>query len=229
MLYSYKVERLKISAYKKDTRTDSPEEFEFPINPETITNNYKNKFGRSRGINTSGRTSLYALSAPEEMSLQLTFDSTLSYKYIIGKSAGSSLTVVKQVDNFINACHFMDGDIHQPRFLLLEWGELSFKCRLKSVKVNYTHFNAKGEALRAKLDTVFVADMTESERIRLENKKSPDITHQKLVLQGQTITGISKDIYGDASYYLDVATANQLDHFRQLQPGKKLQFSPINK
>lgn len=224
-----KVEKLKISAFKKAKRKGSSEDFEFLINPGTINSKHENRFSRSKGINTSGRSAPYAFSSSDEMALELTIDNTFKKDKLPGLLLKSADPVKEQVDDFLAHCFYMDGDIHEPRFLLLEWGKFAFECRLKSVEVGYSHFNAKGEPLRAKLKTVFVADMPTVKRIRLENKKSPDITHKKIVVQGDTLTGLCKDIYGDASHYLMVAQFNKLDHFRNLHPGTQLQFPPLEK
>jgi nucleoid-associated protein YgaU len=133
------------------------------------------------------------------------------------------------VDDFLKSCFYMDGDIHEPRFLLVTWSKFNFECRLRSVSVSYSKFNEQGVALRANLDTVFVADMPDAKRIKLENKRSPDITHTRTVLEGQTLTGLTKEVYGDAAHFLMVAQANELDHFRRLKPGTQLHFPPLEK
>lgn len=220
-------ESLKVHAFLKDTRQGSCKTFKFEINPDTINTSHKNKFSHLKGINTSGRNADYAYSHSDEMSLQLTLDDTLSTVFI-GKELGSTTNgITAEVEDFLESCFYIDGDIHRPRFLRLEWGQISFDCRLKSINVSYTLFNADGNPLRAILDTVFVSDMADSKRVRLEDLRSPDVTHNRLILQGQTLTNLTKEIYGDASNYLTVAQANELDHFRRLKPGTNVQFPPL--
>ena len=40
---------------------------------------------------------------------------------------------------------------------------------------------------------------------------------------------MSKKIYGDSKYYLEVARVNQLTNFRKLTPGQELLFPPLEK
>ena len=60
-------------------------------------------------------------------------------------------------------------------------------------------------------------------------KNRPDLTHIRVVKEGDTLPSMANDIYGDFSYYLEVAKANNLQDFRNLIPGQKLYFPPFDK
>jgi nucleoid-associated protein YgaU len=199
------------------------------IDPDTVNTRHENRFTHSKGINTSGRKADYAFSSSDELTLQLTLDNTLSTEFLPASPFASGDTIKDTVDEFLKYCFYMDGDIHEPRYLLVEWGKFNFECRLKSISVSYSKFDDQGTALRANFATVFVADMPDAKRIKLENKKSPDITHSRIVLEGQTLTGLTREVYGDAAHFLTVARANRLDHFRELKPGSRLHFPPLDK
>jgi nucleoid-associated protein YgaU len=47
------------------------------------------------------------------------------------------------------------------------------------------------------------------------------------VKAGDTLPMLCYQIYKDSSYYLAVARLNQLQNFRQLQPGQLLRFPPL--
>jgi Uncharacterized protein containing LysM domain len=123
----------------------------------------------------------------------------------------------------------MDGDTHQPRYLKLTWGDLIFKCRLASVVINYSLFDNSGIPLRAELDTEFTGDIETSERLKKENKSSPDLTHSRMVKVGDQLPLMCEAIYGSANYYLKVAKINGLRNFRDLKPGQELFFPPLEK
>lgn len=229
MLQSPKIERLKVMAFKNPNRKGLSKTFEFLIDPDTVNTRHENKFSRSRGINTSGRKASYAFSSSDEMTLQLTLDDTLSTEFLPAMPFVSNDPIKDRVEDFLKYCFYMDGDIHEPGYLLVTWGKFNFECRLKSISVSYSKFNEQGTALRANLDTLFIADMPDAKRIKLENKKSPDITHTRTVLEGQTLTGLTKEVYGDSAHFLLVAKANGLNHFRKLKPGSQLHFPPLEK
>lgn len=229
MLQSPKIERLKVIAFKSPARKGASKTFEFLIDPDTINTHHENRFNYAKGFNTSGRKADYAFSRSDEMTLKLTLDNTLTTEYLPASPFSSGAAVKETVDEFLKYCFYMDGDIHEPGYLLVEWGKFNFECRLKSISVSYSKFDDQGTALRANFDTVFVADMPDAKRIKLENKKSPDITHSRTVLEGQTLTGLTKEVYGDSAHFLTVAKANGLNHFRELKPGSRLHFPPLEK
>ncbi len=121
----------------------------------------------------------------------------------------------------------MNGKIHEPNYLVGEWGELIFSCRLGTVDINYTSFDRDGTALRAELEASLIADQAVKKRMAIENKSSPDLTHSRIVKSGDTLPLLSKEIYGDSSYYLRVAQVNNLDNFRDLQAGQEIFFPPL--
>jgi nucleoid-associated protein YgaU len=126
----------------------------------------------------------------------------------------------------------MDGTIHEPKFLKIQWGEgalKDFDCRLESADVEYTSFDRNGAPLHATLKTTFVEDLDPEKRTKLEGKNSPDLSHTRVVKSGDTLPLLAKEIYGSAEYYLRLAQANDLDDFRNLTPGQEIVFPPLEK
>jgi len=64
-------------------------------------------------------------------------------------------------------------------------------------------------------------------QMAIEAKSSPDLTHSRIVKNGDTLPLLSKEIYGSSSHYLWIAQQNQLDDFRNLTPGHRLFFPPL--
>jgi phage tail protein X len=61
----------------------------------------------------------------------------------------------------------------------------------------------------------------------LENKQSPDLTHIRTVIEGDTLPLLCYREYGDSKYYYQVAQVNGLTDFKKLPAGMKLAFPPI--
>ena len=112
--------------------------------------------------------------------------------------------------------------------MTVSWGDLSYGCRLKSLDINYSLFNADGKPLRAELDIVFVEDVPDKERLAKEHKQSPDLTHARLIKAGDKLFLIAQDIYGDPGYYLPLARFNQLNHCGALTIGSTLICPPLD-
>ena len=73
------------------------------------------------------------------------------------------------------------------------------------------------------------ADHAEAQRAAREKKSSPDLTHERVVKEGDNLPLMTYRIYGDPKYYLEVARVNGLTNFRKLTPGQKIVFPPIEK
>lgn len=207
--------------------------FEVMFNPASFSMRHNNTFQKLQGINTSGRQAHYSHSMSDEVSLDLVFDGTGVNDFGLETALGIGTdTVAEQIEKFLNLCFYMDGEIHEPKFLKLQWGDgplSDFDCRLKSADINYTSFEKSGAPLRAELRVTFVEDMDASKRAREEGKSSPDLTHTRIIRNGDTLPLLCKKIYGSSSYYLRVAQANGLDNFRALTPGETLIFPPLDK
>jgi hypothetical protein len=222
-----KLEKLKIRIYKNIERSGVPDDtFEVMFNPETYSLQYENVFSKAQGLNTSGSTALYQLSRPSNLNFRLIIDGTGASDYGNPAPPGE---VSALVNRFLRLTAYMDGNLHEPKFLKIEWGTLVFKCRLQSVSIRYTLFDRSGKPLRAELDTSFLADVKDKDRLLGENKTSPDLTHRVTVNAGETLPMLCEKIYGSPHFYIQVARANKLTGFRNLKPGQLLFFPPIAK
>lgn len=229
-----KLHKLKINAYGNRQRMGLPQDnFTVMFNPSTLSTRHENKFQKLQGINTSGRRAMYSHSQSDQISLDLILDGSGVTDYGLATLFGfGTETVAEQIDNFLTLCFHMDGDIHEPKFLKIQWGDgplKDFDCRLQAVNIEYTSFDKSGAPLRATLKTVFIEDLDSAKRLRLEGKSSPDLSHTRIVKSGDTLPLLTKEIYGSTEYYLKVAEFNNLDNFRNLTPGQTLAFPPLDR
>jgi nucleoid-associated protein YgaU len=223
----FKLNKLKINAYSTSQRRGQPQEsFTVMFNPASFAMHHENVFQKQQGINTSGRQALYSHTQASTLHLDLVLDGT-------GVVEGTSIkSVAAQIQDLLKLCFYMDGRIHEPKYLKIQWGEgalKDFDCRLQAVDIEYTAFDRNGAPLHATLKTTFVADLDPAKRVRQEGKNSPDLSHSRVVKAGDTLPLLAKEIYGSAHYYLRVAQANHLDDFRNLTPGQTLIFPPLEK
>jgi nucleoid-associated protein YgaU len=119
------------------------------------------------------------------------------------------------------------GEIHQPHYLVLSWGLLVFKCVLDSMDISYELFRPDGTPLRARITATFIEHTEGLLESLLADRSSPDLTHERTVTDGDTLPLMTYRIYGDSSYYLEVARVNGLDDFRKIKPGDKIIFPPL--
>jgi hypothetical protein len=235
LLDSFKLKKLTVKAYKTRKRSSSPADyigtFEAMFNPDEFSQKYEIEYGKNQGMNSTNKEVNYARSKPRELHIKLVLDGTGVDQIGILKLKPQK-TVSDRVKQFIDLTFRMNGAIHEPNFLVVEWGGkedggLVFSCRLSSVNVSYTSFDRDGSPLRAVLDATFISDQDVKKRMAKENKSSPDLTHSRIVKSGDTLPLLTKEIYGSSRYYLQVAQINNLDNFRELTPGQELIFPPL--
>ncbi len=219
---SGELEKLVIKAYQdEDFSGDVIEEFESFVNPHEITIAYDMEYDSEQGSGTTGSRMEFKKVKPGDMSLTFFLDGT--------GASGISIDVQEQVTKFQTVTGY-NGDIHRPNYLKIVWGTLQVKrCVLKSASIAYKLFKPSGIPLRAVITANFTDCSDDETRVALAQDESPDLTHVRLVKAGDTLPLMCFRIYGNTSYYLDVARANGLDNFRKLTPGEKIFFPPLEK
>ena len=126
----------------------------------------------------------------------------------------------------------MNGEIHEPKFLKIQWGRWTsariLSAGWQSVEIEYTAFDKDGTPLRAKLRPSLIGEMLIPQSgITIGSKSSPDLTHAVSSNRVTPCLCFADEIYGSPGHYLSVARANALDDFRNLIPGQELNFPPV--
>jgi nucleoid-associated protein YgaU len=214
------------------TVTPTGDKMEAMLNPASVSHSHSISYsgstsGTERGCSNRvlGQTAVepkFSAVDSEKLSVELIFDGT-------GAVPGRLVDVGQEIQRLKKIVYVYHGDAHEPNVVRLTWGELaSFEGRMTSLDVDYTLFKPSGLPLRAKVKLQFVSFMTSLEANLRARRSSPDLTHEVLVRDGDTLPLLCHRIYGDSRHYLDVARANGLCTFRDLAPGTMLRFAPLN-
>ena len=234
LLSLFKLEKMTIEAYTDEERSApaSPAKMTVMFNPASYKRRHAIAYAapNRQAINAPGRPARYAYTPPGDVSFQLVLDGTgvafMGAVQLARMIAGKS--VKKDIETFEKLCLRMNGDIHEPNFLVVRWGDFEFSGRLKTLDITYKLLDRSGDPLRAELDVSFVEDKSAKTIFREAGKSSPDLTHLRVVKAGDTLPLLCKEIYGSSAYYLRVAADNGLDDFRKLMPGQTLRFAPLD-
>jgi nucleoid-associated protein YgaU len=189
------------------------------MNPETYTYKYKIEFCESQAPGTSGVALKFNKMPPQEFNFDFLFDDT-------GVIAPPLMPVAEQIELFKHQLLQYQGEIHRPYYLKIHWGTLLFKGVLTAMDIEFKLFRADGLPVRAIARCSFKGTVEESLRVALENPMSPDITHERVFSPSDTLPLMTEKIYDDQQYYIDVASFNRLDGFRNIRPGTKVLFPP---
>jgi hypothetical protein len=214
------LERLVIKAYEQaDYSGNAVDQFEAYVNPSEITLGYEIEYDSAQGSGTTNSRMSFKKVKPGDLSLTLFLDGT--------GANGRPCDVQDKVAKFQTVTGY-NGNIHRPNYLKIGWGTLTIKrCVLKTASIAYKLFKPDGVPLRAVITASFSDNSDDQTRVAMAQDQSPDLTHIRLVKAGDTLPSLCTEIYGDPGLYLRVARANGLDDFRNLVPGTRLRFPPL--
>lgn len=228
-LNSGTLEKLKVESWSTIDRTGSAEKtFTAFINPDEFTLNYNVITENRTTPGKNGSPASFLGTAPLQLSLRFFLDGT--------KANGQELNVADKIKEFYEVVGY-DGNQHRTRYLRIFWGKLTLlrsnqfalDCVLQNASLQYKLFKADGTPLRVIITATFTEAISNEHREAEEPASSPDLTHVRVVKEGDTLPAMTYRIYGSFKYYLQVAKANKLNNFRNLKPGQKIFFPPFDK
>ncbi len=215
-----KLEKLLIEAYRDAEYNDKDSvEFTAMFNPQQYAIKYEVESDDTSGSGTSGSAPTFQRLKPQDLTLDFTIDGT--------GATGETVDVPDKIEEFLAVAYEYHGDEHRPRYLKIIWGTLIFKCVLKSANIQHSLFNPEGKSLRAKITSVFTGFIEDNLRAAREDSSSPDLTHMRVVKDGDTLPLMVHKIYGDPKYYFQVARVNKLKNLKKLETGQKIYFPPL--
>ncbi len=222
MPHTGELEKLIIRSHEQPDYSDAHiGEFEVYVNPHEFTIAYEMEYESSQGSGTTGSRMEFSKVKPGDLSLTFFIDGT--------GANGIAIDVQERIELFQTVTGY-NGNIHRPNYLKVVWGTLQVKrCILKSASIAYKLFKPSGVPLRAVITANFTETSDDTTRVALAQDESPDLTHVRMVHAGDSLPFMCYQIYGDTRYYLDVARANGIDDFRNLKPGTKIFFPPLEK
>lgn len=219
--------KLKIEKYNSIKRDNKTEEYTVLLNPASYNQKYEIIYEENKAKGSASDPQKFGRIKPHIYEFEFIFDGT-------GVAPGRSRTnkfdnqfVSKEINRFLKLTGKIDGEIHRPAFLKIVWGSLRVDCILKSVDISYSLFHPNGYPLRAKVKAQFAESIDHALQAAENRQSSPDLTHQRMVKENDTLPMMTFKIYGDAGYYVKVAEYNKLVNFRKLKVGSQLAFPSI--
>jgi len=215
------------------TPVDGGDAFEVDFNPENYDESYTNCYDTSTSPGNSGTSSKFKFGKPRSITLKFLIDGTGIKRASTGFGANllgnaEPVDVRERLTAFATLFEY-DGTTHRPKKIKAVWGDLEIEGVITKVDVNYKLFDPSGKPLRVQVSVTINESLTDEERAKKDNENSPDLTHQRQIIEGQRLPLMTEQIYDTPDYYLAVANANSLNHFRRLRPGQKINFPPVDK
>ncbi|HJT73789.1 MAG TPA: hypothetical protein VJ720_07215 [Chitinophaga sp.] len=217
------ITKLTITASSDMAGKDSLGSIDAMINPAGYSTTYNADYKKSEEMASSDTTQIYMGPGASSLNLDLLVDGT----GILPIPEG--LTVDKYIKKLTELVFTYHGPYHRPNFLMITWGTVLFNGMCSSLTTNYKLFNSDGTALRAEIKLSLLKSIDFSTKKKKAANQSPDMTHIRTVKAGDTLPAMVYRIYGDPSYYMEVARINGLNSVHDIRPGDQLYFPPLKK
>ena len=234
------LKKMKLVAYTDisfSTKADGLN-YDVLINPESYALTYGTEVNQKSAQGSSESITSFSKRSAQSLTFKFLFDGT----GVIKRGGGGLLSglavpglpadkpdVVQDFEKFKSVVYDYDGTTHQPRYVQLQWGPLLYNCQMTRMTLTFKLFNPDGTPLRAEADCTFQGVIDETKLAAIENRQSPDLTHIRTVIKGDTLPLMCYKEYGDSKYYYQVAQYNGLTDFKKLTAGTKIIFPPIAK
>jgi nucleoid-associated protein YgaU len=114
-------------------------------------------------------------------------------------------------------------------FKAMKPGDLSLTFFIDGTGANGRPIDVQERVEQFQTATGYNGNSDDQTRVALAQDESPDLTHVRLIKDGDTLPALCHAIYGDPLRYLQVASVNGLDDFRRLEAGTRLVFPPLER
>lgn len=216
--------KLLIEGYKDPACSKSPTgSVKAVINPETYSRDFSVRYEPSKEKGANATTQIFTSMESSGFELDLIVDGT----GLIPLERG--MTVDSYIEKLKGVVYDYQGSEHRPNYLKITWGKVIFTGVCEKLRINYTLFNPDGTPLRASVKITLLETVDFHTKIREAQKSSPDLTHIRTVKAGDSLPLMAYRIYGNSSYYVEVARANGLNSFDAIRPGDQIYFPPLKK
>lgn len=249
------LEKLKITAFTDDTYKVSTETYVVMYNPTTFSQQLQSKWIPETGL-VDGKQYQFRSLESDSVSFEFLFDASMAsppgddepgdvnLDYLgannginresISNNKTSAFALIKEdnhvdraLKRFLHITQNIQSETHKPNYLQINWGAYEFRGVLADCTINYKLFNSAGLPIRATVLANFDQTLSRQEQAAEAAKNSPDMTHKRTVMAGDTLPIMCQRIYGKPGLYMEIARINLLKNFRKLEQGQELIFPPI--
>ncbi|HEY5933083.1 MAG TPA: hypothetical protein VIU61_00525 [Kofleriaceae bacterium] len=121
----------------------------------------------------------------------------------------------------------IDPSLHAPPVCQFVWGDLTFVGTVVSLRERQVMFSSDGNPVRARVTLVLRAYKSAEVQMRELRLESPDRTHVRVLREGETLSTIANEAYGDPRAWRPIAEANDIDRPRFVPPGTALKIPAL--
>ncbi len=139
-------------------------------------------------------------------------------------AAGADVrTLTRKITDLMN----IDATTHAPPVLLFTWASLTFTCVLARANQRFVMFLADGTPVRARIQVSFHEFRNVEMEAKEIKRETGDFSKLHTVAQGETLSGIATEVYGDPTLWRPIGVANQVENPRKLAVGMQLSIPQL--
>jgi len=138
-----------------------------------------------------------------------------------------NVPVVKRRLEDISKLLLIDSTLHAPPPVRFDWGPMKFFAVIEKLGRKVTMFHPDGTPARATLSVSFKEYRTLREQLLEPRRESADKSKRRVVVGRDQLWQIAAREYDDATEWLRIAAANDLDDPRDIEPGDWLLLPPM--
>lgn len=121
----------------------------------------------------------------------------------------------------------IDRTLHAPPPVRFNWGPMEFAAVIERIGRKVTMFHPDGAPARVTLSVAFKEYRTLRQLVEEPRRESSDKTRRRVVVGRESLWLMAAREYDDASEWVRIAEANDLDDPRQVAAGDWLELPPI--
>lgn len=115
-------------------------------------------------------------------------------------------------------------ELHAPPVCGFVWGDVDFEGVVTALREKFSLFGEDGRVTRARVSLTLKSYQAAEVQLREINRASPDRSRFHVVRAGDTLPAIAAAAYGDPRQWRRIASANDIERPRFLQPGWTLRI-----
>lgn len=197
---------------------------ELPVNPAKVKLGKGINYAEDRQLGSLNGSNVFVRYKPETLSFECLLDMTNAMD-----DDDEKMSVRNMAGEIEARLYDYNEDGHRPSFVKVEYGDITFFGQLKTLDAEYTLFDTDGSPLRATLQITLTGYCSHSEELKHFPKRSPDVSRLVTLKQGQTLSSLCYEVYGDAQLVGQVARCNNLNGFRNIPAGMEIMLPMLKK
>jgi hypothetical protein len=180
------------------------------FNPEEYTVNKDNNFASQAVPGLGGPLLQFVNGNMRTLEMELFFDTYEQHRDVREET--------EKVANLLK----IDSTLHAPPVLQVTWASLNLTCVLARVSQKFILFFEDGKPARARLTVTFNEFIDPELEAKEVNRQTADFTKVRIIIQGETLSGIAAELYNDPQSWRPIALSNGIADPRAITPGQQL-------